>query len=96
MTEQVQKPRFGGQFRTHARHSYRRRPGDMYHAPGGRWLNAPGFRGFQEVLASLILMGDNFAGAAALSGLFRAIPRWTVSASGWSVPERAGPARPAP
>ena len=30
MTEQVQKPRFGGQFRTQARHSYRRRPGDMY------------------------------------------------------------------
>ena len=30
MTEQVRKPRFGGQFRTQARHSYRRRPGDMY------------------------------------------------------------------
>ena len=31
MTEQVQKPNFWGQFRPQARHSYRRRPGDMLH-----------------------------------------------------------------
>ena len=33
-------------------------------------------------------------GEDAWSGMFRARPRWTVSASGLAVPDRAGPARP--
>ena len=32
MTEQVQKPKFWRQFRTQARHSYRRRPGILFPA----------------------------------------------------------------
>ena len=36
MAKQVQKPGFGGQFRTQAHHSYRRRPGDMLFHPWGR------------------------------------------------------------
>ena len=35
-------------------------------------------------------------GIAVFAGMFRARPRWTVSASGWSVSDRAGPASPAP
>ena len=47
MSEQVQKPWFWGQFRPQARHSYRRRPGDMYPKKG--WpMYAQGGQVFQN------------------------------------------------